>query len=206
MIDAPRSLLHRPKLWAPVLVVLALAALWWFAWMAPEASKLASVRLQHTNDQLTVASLEGRLAHLRTDKAKEDQAKRLLAEFAEAIPASPDSPALVSQIYRLATSDLVDLESITDNTVDPATGGYSTIPVTLTISGSLPGIRSFVDGLYNLRRLITVQQLSVSGGSPTSGLLGGGSGSYTATITGTAYTTSVAAAPATPGASGTSSG
>lgn len=184
-----RSPLRRPILWGPLLAVVLLAA-WWFAWMKPEGAKLASARLARATDEATVASLQAKITRLHAVAMREQKAKDFLKAFAGQIPATPEAPQLVVQIYHLASRDHLKLASITDNAVDPAGAGYSTIPVSLTVSGSQAGITAFVGGLYRLPRLVTIQQLDLTG--PTKGdVVVGGGGPYQATISATAYTTSV---------------
>lgn len=190
-MSAARRLLRRPLLWVPVIAVGLLAA-WWFAWMTPQATKLASARQTKLNDQATIASLQAKVAQLKGVVKKEADAKHFLHIFSRAVPPAADAPRLVVDVYHLAERNHCKLQSITDNTVDTAGGGYSSIPVSLTVSGSRGGIVQFVDGLYRLKRLVTIQQLQLSGPANRDVLTGGG-GTFTATISATAYTTSVTA-------------
>ena len=194
-------LLRRPLFWGPLAGVVLLLG-WWFAWMVPQASKLTTAHQQQSADQAAIVGLETRLSQLHGVAKKEVQAKQFLGTFAKAVPASPDAPQLVVEIYRLATAHGLHLQSITDNAVDPA-AGYSTIPLSLTVSGGRPGITRFVNGLYRLPRLVTVQQLQLTGPSTGDVLTGGGS-HYQATISATAYTTSLSAS-STAGAASTAS-
>ncbi len=184
------ALLRRKLFWTPVAGVVLVAA-WWFAWMSPESAKLSSARQQQTSDQATLVSLQARVLQLRAVAKKEHQARQLIRTFDLAVPPQPDAPTLVVQIYRLATAQGLQLDSITDNAVNGASG-YSTIPLNLTVSGGRPGITRFVNGLYDLRRLVTVQQLQVTG--PSNGdVVSGRGGAYHATIAATAYTSSLGA-------------
>lgn len=197
-------LLRRRLFWGPLAGV-ALLAGWWFAWMSPQASKLSVAHAQQTTDQMTIAGLEARISQLHSVARKERQAKQLVRLFTRAVPPRPDAPVLVVQIYHLATAQHLQLESITDNAVDPA-GGYATIPLSLSVSGSRAGITRFVNGLYDLPRLVTVQQLQLSGPSAGNVVSATSGTNYQATITATAYTTSLTAgstAGSTAGAAGT---
>lgn len=201
------ALFRRKLFWGPLAGGVLLAG-WWFAWMSPQASKLTAAHQQQTADQMTIAALEAKISQLHSVAKKERQAKQLVRLFTRAVPPAPDAPVLVVQIYHLATAQHLQLQSITDNAVDPA-AGYATIPLSLSISGSRAGITRFVNGLYNLPRLVTVQQLQLSGPSNGNVVSGAGGSNYQATITATAYTTSLNAtstAGATSTAATTSSG
>ena len=195
------TLVRRRLFWGPLAGV-ALLAGWWFGWMTPQASKLSAARQQQTSDQMTIAGLEARISQLHSVAKKEGQAKQYLRAFSTAVPSAPDAPQLVVEVYRLATATGCKLESITDNAVNAAVG-YSTIPLSLTVTGTRPGITRFVNGLYRLPRLVTVQQLQVQGPS-TGDVVRGGAGHYQATISATAYTTSLTAS-STAGAASTTS-
>jgi Tfp pilus assembly protein PilO len=186
--------LARPKVIVPVVGVLVLVLAWWFAWMSPEGAKLASVRRQQQEQQVQAASLAAQLARLRADAKQVRAASPFLKRFASAIPSVPDSPGIVEQIYRLSVSDGVSLESITDNTLDPTSQGYSTIPVTLSVSGPHDSVLAFLSGLYKLPRLLTLQTVNLSG---TGDVLASGLESYDATVDATAYTTYVVSSPST---------
>lgn len=188
------SLLTRPKVWGPALLVVVVAIAWWFAWMRPESSKLASVRRQETEQRALQASLTAELMTLRAEAKQVHRASPFLDRFAKAIPAAPDSPEIVVQVYDLSVQDNVTLQSITDNTIDPTTSGYSTIPVSLSVSGGHDSLLAFLAGLYHLPRLLTVQSVSLSG---KGSILSSGQESYSASIGATAYTTYVPSAAGT---------
>ncbi len=188
-------LLRRPGLLAPLAAVVLVGVVWWFGWMAPEQATLAAARVTRATDTAEISSLETRLAQLRIDARHEVAARRFVRRFAAEIPARADAPQLVSQIYALAERSGVRLQSISDNTVVGGGGGYSTVPVALTVSGQQAGIVSFVGGLYHLVRLVTVQRLNLSG--PSSGnVVVGTRGLYSASIAATAYTTAASAGQA----------
>jgi len=186
----------------PMLAAVAVAA-WWFLFMVPQASKLSMDRQAEVSDQATVASLEARLSALHGEVRREAEAKGFLKAFNGAVPPAADAPLLVVQVYHLAARDHLQLQAITDNTVDPGGPGYSTIPLSIVVVGTRPGITAFVSGLYHLNRLVTIQQLVLSG-STNSDVLSGDAKNERATISATAYTTFVAPSTTSSGAAATS--
>lgn len=180
------SLLRRRSVAVPLAGMLVLLLAWWFAWMSPEGTKLASVRQQQVTEQQTDTRLMLQLAALRADAARVKHDAPFLKSFAAAIPSAPGAPDLVVAVYRLATQDGVELQSITDDTVSSSGLGYSTVPVALSVSGPHDALLSFVSGLYGLPRLLTIQSISLSG---TGNLNASSSALYTASISATAYTT-----------------
>jgi type IV pilus assembly protein PilO len=171
--------------------VVIVAIGWWFGWMTPEAAKLTSVHVQEVAQQQLQEQLTLQLDTLKGEARQVRTSLPLLHRFEEAIPAKPEAPDLVVSIYNLATSDNVDLQTITDNSVSAAGSGYSTIPISLAVSGSHDGVEAFISGLYGLPRLITVQTVSLSGSGNVNS---SASGTWTASISATAYTTSIPSA------------
>ncbi|HVC24409.1 MAG TPA: type 4a pilus biogenesis protein PilO [Acidimicrobiales bacterium] len=192
-MSAPsRSLARRPAVLVSVLGVAVLALAWWFAWMTPEGSKLASIHQQQITEQQTETRLDLRLVQLRAEAKQVQAAAPFLKHFATAIPSTPDAPDLVVQVYRLSVADGVSLQSVTDDSVQPSGLGYSTIPVALAVSGPHDQLLAFISDLYKMSRLLTIQSVSLSG----NGNLNASSfTNYTASISATAYTTSVPKTP-----------
>jgi len=183
-VTLSRELFKRPIVIASLLGVLLVAIGWWFAWMSPESAKLASVRAQQVQAETTRSALLFRLEELQHDAKQAKAAATYLSRFGRAIPSYPDAPGLVVQVYDLATRDNVKLLSITDNSLI-ADGRYSTIPVSVNVSGGHDNVLSFVKGIYSIPRLLTIQSLSLSG---TGNVNQSSSVSTTATISATAYT------------------
>jgi Tfp pilus assembly protein PilO len=191
-----RDLLRRPKFIAAVLVPLALVVAWWFAWMAPQNRHLASAHTQQTQAELQQSELNDRLVQLQHEATQVKAAAPFARRFSAAIPSTPDAPGLVNQVYALSQRAGVQLQGITDDSVN-SEKTYSSIPVDIEATGKHNAIVAFVDGLYQLPRLLTVQSLDLSGSGP---LNVSGNGQYQVSISATAYTT--AAGSSTNGPSG----
>jgi Tfp pilus assembly protein PilO len=185
------DLLKRPRVLGTLVALIVITLGWWFAWMVPQEHKLEQVRAQQATQQATVSSLATELAQLRQEAKRVQVANPFLKRFADAIPASPDAPSLVEQVYRLSITDGVTLGSITDDTLDATTSGYSTIPVSITAQGPHDNVIQFVAGLYKIERLLTIQTLNLTG---SASVLAIGGSAFTVSIAATAYTTYIAPA------------
>jgi len=191
MTSRSRSLAKRPAVLVSIFGIVALALGWWFAWMSPEGSKLAGIRQQQIAERATETRLDLRLVQLKAEAKQVRAAAPFLKQFATAIPSIPDAPDLVVEIYHLSVNDGVSLQSVTDDSVQTGTLGYSTIPVALSVSGPHDQLLAFIDGLYHMSRLLTVQSVTLSGNG---NLNSSSAANYTASISATAYTTSVPSA------------
>jgi Tfp pilus assembly protein PilO len=181
------QLIKRPKVFGPIAAIIGLLLVWWLAWMSPEASKLSSVRAQQASLELQQATLQAQLDGLKLDLKHLHRVNAIVYTVDNAIPSLPQSAQLVNQLFALAKSSGVSLSSVDDTSVVPANGSISTMPVSIAVN-TAPGaaVIRFVDGLYTLPRLLTVQSLSLSGSGRITDV---DAGSFSATIAATAYTT-----------------
>lgn len=193
-----KDLIRKPTVIAIIAGTVVLLLVWWFAWMAPEASTLSSAQAAQASENLTLTSLQTRLSALKADAKVVKAASPFLNRFAKAIPPTLDQPDIVTELYKLAVKDHITLQSVTDDTTT-AENGYTAIPISFTANGSETNVKLYLNGIYQLPRLITIQTLTVTGsGSATSNLNVNGSTKYILTVEATAYSTHVTPISASP--------
>lgn len=192
----------RPAVFGTVLATIVIALVWWMAWMSPEASKLNSVESQQTSAQGQISLLQTQITSLKAQSVQLTKELPYLKFFQSQIPPLPLQGELTSQLYQLSLSTKTFISSLSDNSVAPATttsAGYSTMPISIQLSGSHNGVVAFLQGLYHLQRLITIQQISLTPPSQQPNLNANGNApGFAASITATAYTTYVPVAPSAP--------
>src|SRR5271165_2399549 len=174
--------------------VIVLLIVWWFAWMAPEGNKLASVQAQAASDQVTVNQLNAELAALKVERALVIRELPYLKKVTTAIPPVMDPPGIVDQLDALALTTHCKLLSVTPSDAVTPSGvvGLSIIPVTFGVQGTHREVFLFQNGIYTLKRLMTINTISLaSGNNPNILAVNDGQG-YTMTISANAYTTYVA--------------
>ena len=195
------DLLKRPAIFGTIIGAIVLLLLWWFVWMSPEGNKLSSVNAQESSLQAQISSLNTTIAGLKQQSALVPSELPYLAKFTSAVPDLPESGVLTEQLYNLMNQTHTFISSLSDATVTATTEGYSTIPVSLVVVGSHDSVMSFIQGIYNLPRLVTIQTLTLTpatGGTTTNLLKMSGAPGFSGSITGTAYTTFIPPAPAAP--------
>jgi len=152
--------IKRPTFLISIGGVILLAALWWFLWMSPQGSKLATVHTQIAGLQQQLKTDQLQLAIVKQESKIVKQNAAYLARFSNAVPSTPDQQVLTTQIYNLATATGVQLTNFSDNTLTaPAKAGLGTIPVQISIGGTHKQCLAFLDKLYDgttLPRLVTV--------------------------------------------------
>lgn len=124
----------------------------WFLLVAPQRShaSTAAKQLQTTHDQLTkLGAAAGQLSHPKQPLIKTAALYRL----AQAMPTSADEPDLMLGLDQLARASGVTVLGISPLTPAAAAGGYTTLPLTLTLQGSYGALTRY---LHELRMLVSV--------------------------------------------------
>ncbi len=160
--------LKRPRILISIAVVIVALIVWYFAWWSPESNKLASVKAQQTTERSTILSLDAKLAQVIRESQIVKKYSTFLATYADAVPVLPEQGQLVQEIGQLKKADGVDISSLDcSTTVAAATGStLSTIPITLSLTGTRAQVIKFLTDLYSMKRLVTIQEVSPS---PTGG-------------------------------------
>jgi Tfp pilus assembly protein PilO len=193
------DLLKRPLVYGTIIGVVVLALIWWFAWMSPEASKLAGVNTQAAQAQAQITQLNATVASLKEQSALLPSEVPYLAHFEIAIPNLPESGILTEQLFQLMRQTGTFISTLSDATVEPSTG-FSVIPVSIVMSGSHNGVEQFIKDIYTMPRLVTIESVTLT---PSESQLDlntpSGSSGFGATIAAQAYTTFLPPTPtATP--------
>jgi Tfp pilus assembly protein PilO len=173
-------------------IVIVLLIVWWFAWMTPEASKLTTVQQQVTADSSTVTRLNLELISLKAEKKLVLSELPYLKKVTTAIPPVEDPPGIVDSLNTLANKTGCDLLSVTPANFPSPSGvaGLSNISVTFSLSGLHKNLFTFLTDFYNMQRLMTINNVSLSPGGTTPNILAVGDGQpYSMTVSATAYTT-----------------
>ncbi|MGO9560181.1 MAG: type 4a pilus biogenesis protein PilO [Acidimicrobiales bacterium] len=165
------DLLKRPRVLISIGVVIVLVIAFYFAWWSPESTKLTSVDAQKVAKQLQITQLNARIATLKTENRIVAQDKKYLGFFDAEIPPLPEQGNLVYLLGQLEKADNVFVSTIGVSTVDPPSTGSSigTIPISLSLTGSHSGCIKFLEALYKMPRLITVQSINPAATSTSAG-------------------------------------
>jgi Tfp pilus assembly protein PilO len=162
--------------------------------MTPEANKLSTVQQQVTADQASVSQLNLQLLTLKAEQRLVLKEIPYLKKVTSAIPPTEDPPGIVDSLNNLANQTGCDLLSVTpDDTPAPtSTPGLSTIGVAFSVSGSHKDVFAFLSGFYTMKRLMTIDTVSLTSSSATVNVLAAGDGQqYSMNVGAVAYTTYV---------------
>jgi Tfp pilus assembly protein PilO len=173
-------------------IVVVLLIVWWFAWMTPEANKLAAVQQQITADNTTAAQLNMELIGLKAEKKQVQRELPYLRKVTAAIPPTEDPPGIVDSLNTLANKTGCDLLSVTPANFPSPSGviGLSVVPVSFSVSGVHKNLFAFLKDFYAMTRLMTINSVSLAPGGTTPNIMAVGDGQpYSMTVSATAYTT-----------------
>lgn len=184
--------LKHPRVLAAIGGVLLLLLIFYFAWWSPEGHKLASVDAKKKQQSTQIANLRQNLVLLQHESQYVSQYQTYLTFFSSQVPVQPEEGQLVFQLGSLSIADHVDLTEVSANSttaaVPPAT--LSSIPVTLTVTGSHQNVFRFLAGIYKLPRLITISNVAPTPAASVGGaynVLRHDSVPFSLTLQGTAY-------------------
>ena len=138
-------------------------------------------------------TLESQLRALEDAKAAAPQARKTIAEVHKRIPPVADEPGLILLLQHAAIDAGIDLVSLSPGnpTLDPATN-LSTIPVSVSATGTYFDITEFMYQIETLPRAAIVQSIALAPGE-ASGTTGVPILTLTATIQ--TYTSDTSAGP-----------
>ena len=183
----------RLALMLATVAVLLIVLMGWYALVAPQRSKAASLDGQVGETQVKLAATQ---AFLRSSSSRQSVADLRLLRVA--IPDDVRMSDILRQLSRAATKTGVRIDSITPGALVP-TSGAQALPINLTVSGHYFGIGKFMhllraeadvsgNKIHATGRLYAIDSISFSSGD-TKGLI-------TATLTLDAFVYGSAAAPA----------
>ena len=206
----------------PLLVAggaLVVAIILWVALIAPQNSKLASLRSKQTQLQGQEQQLQARLTALQSEGQKLSANCADLQKISTQIPSvqSPtdldaEESTFEHQFNDLASSSGVTLvqfsgfspatatSAATPTAPPSATAGVTAVPTTLAVQGNYGQITSFVNGLDSFPRLFVIQKFVLAIGAtaaatPTAGTTGSPGGGNTTPLWVGGQPTSASAGP-----------
>lgn len=124
----------------------------------PTFKTIASLKREIEDAQNVEAKLQQKIHSLNQAESLYGKVVSDLDLLTRLLPAGPEWERLAWQLYWLAGKNGLTLLS---GTFDQAEKEF--VPVSLSLKGSYPQIKTFVDDLNHLDRLIAVEELNISG-------------------------------------------
>lgn len=173
----------------------------------PKMREVSSTREQLTEAETLQSGLRAQLASLREAEAQAPEVRRQIAQLANQVPPTADLPALLRLLTQAADGSAVDFLTVSPgNPTADASGQFSTIPTSISVTGGYFALDEFLFRLETLPRAAKVLSISVSPGGATP-ITATGAVNLSMQLSVQFYTTDTSAGPGSqPGPSETTAG
>jgi Tfp pilus assembly protein PilO len=141
------------RLWliGGTLGAVALLAIGWFLFVGPQYAKASSLRDKTTAEETRVVSLQHRLTELRQQKSHVAEYEARLARESRALPTESGLSDFLRELQTIGDSSGVSVSGVIVAAPNQASGGVFALPITLTVSGAVPGLTRFLDELQQVQ-------------------------------------------------------
>ncbi len=168
--------LKKPKAQASTAAVFSFLAISLFAWYAvrPTAQTIIYLRREIADKTVVNKQMEDKITALIEAQATYESIQDRLPLIGEALPYNPDAVLLARQLYRIASLSqasvsAIQVPSLPILTQEASAGAKLTqtksqvgeFPVTVVLSGDYENIKSFLNGLLALRRLASIDSITI---------------------------------------------
>jgi len=148
---------------AVVVAILAVVFL-----VLPKMREVSSTKEQIAEAEALQSGLRAQLASLREAEAQAPEVRRQIAQLANQVPPTADLPALLRLLTQAADGSAVDFLTVSPgNPIADASGQFSTIPTSISVTGGYFALDEFLFRLETLPRAAKVLSISVSPGGAT---------------------------------------
>ena len=134
----------------------------------PKMREVSSTQEQLAEAETIQSGLRNQLASLREAEAQAPEVRRQIAQLANQVPPTADLPALLRLLTQAADGSAVDFLTVSPGTpTADASGQFSTIPTTVSVTGGYFALDEFLFRLETLPRSTKVLSISISPGGAT---------------------------------------
>jgi Tfp pilus assembly protein PilO len=153
---------------------LAISLFGWYA-IRPTIQTILYLRREIADKTVINKQMEDKIGALIEAQSMYQEIEPLLPVVDQALPEKPDAIPLVIQLRNLASRSGVLISSLqlpsvpllgknatTGNNKTAGAIKQSTFDLTISVQGTYPMIRSYLDGVISMRRVVTIDGVSVS--------------------------------------------
>lgn len=158
-------------------IVLSLVAFSFFGLFAinPTLSTIAKLKKELSDSKFVDQKLQGKISNLYTLQQKYNNLKSDIPIVLEAVPQTPQIPTLVGQIQALSSESNILLANIQSFQVEAGNASeikkdFYAFSFTVSGEGKYEDVVSFLSAMTNIRRVISLDNLSINKKSDSSDL------------------------------------
>ena len=166
------------------IIGLLVLALWWNFLLKPSRSEASKVKAETATERTKLQPLQAQLAQANIDAAHAGTFKTRLAVLKNAVPDSPALANFIRDANAIADASHVAWQSVTHGAPTPGSAGVSAIPVNIDVNGTYEQVLDYLGRIAVLKRLVVLDNVTVSPGGTTAGAAGASTGSVADASTG----------------------
>lgn len=171
--------MREPGQWPPLpkavawlaAALLMLAAGWWFL-VAPATEELEAARAREQTLRADYRSKVAQAVNLAELRKQKLQVEEYVTQLEKQLPGKAEMDALLSDINQAGIGRGLQFELFRPGQVE-LRDYYAVLPITLRVSGRYHDFGAFAADVSNLSRIVTLQNLSISGQTGRDALPGG---------------------------------
>jgi Tfp pilus assembly protein PilO len=143
-------------------VCAVLLVAWFLLLWSPKSSELSAAKTRRTAAEAQASELEARLARLQASLQRSPEPQSDLDRVRSAIPTTPDLPQFILDTDDAASKAGVNFLSITPAAPAPGVGGPTEVRLSMMVKGEYQSMLAFLDNLLMMRRLVVVDQVTIT--------------------------------------------
>ncbi len=148
-------------------VLLLVILIWLIAFFLPQGKKLSTLSAQEQHLQAEVTAGQAKVAALKQEALHTPQLQAMSQQLNTYVPSTAGSYAYITTMSNTAAAAKVTITSLSPGSVTPVTGSsFSSIPFTVTVTGTYDELLTFIQDIYALPRLTQINTVSITGGGP----------------------------------------
>jgi type IV pilus assembly protein PilO len=159
-LDQVVKLSIRKKVAILGLVVVLIAAVFWFIYYDPLSEELSALQEKHMSLQNEKADANRRKATYEKDRERRDELKKSYGQQLRALPSDTEMSSFLNNLNAHAELVGLEIESVKPKK-EEVSKYYARIPVQLNLTGSYYQLAKFFYLVGNLDRIINIENISL---------------------------------------------
>jgi type IV pilus assembly protein PilO len=152
-----------PRFALYILLAAAIVTALWFVWLSASADELEAAKAKEITLREDYKKKLVQAVNLEALKKQREQVQQFVTQLEKQLPSKAEMDALLSDINQAGLGRSLQFDSFKPGQVT-VKEYYAELPIALKVSGKYHDIGSFASDIANLSRIVTLNNLSVSGG------------------------------------------
>jgi type IV pilus assembly protein PilO len=147
--------------------LLLLIIIWLVAFFLPQGSKLSKLSAQEQTLQAQVTAGNAKVAALKKEALNTPELEAISQQLTTYVPPNAGVYTYITTMSNTATAANVSIVSLLPGSpVATAGSEFASIPFTVAVKGTYDELLTFIQDVYALPRLTTINSIAITGGGP----------------------------------------